>query len=1062
MISLHTHSEWSCLDGLSSISALVSKAKEYGMKGLAITDHGTCSSHFKFYEECKKQGINPILGEEFYIANRKMTDRDPQFDKKRFHLTVLAMNMTGLRNLWKLSSLAYTDGFYYKPRIDEETLFKYSDGLIVLSGCHSSKISQYLIGDEDCPQDVERAYKIANAFKQKLGNRFRLEIQCHGLKGSPKPWSEQIKLNKAIIEMGKKLDIKVCLTADSHYIDPEDVETHEVLLCIGTQNDYDDKERWSLRDWDLSFPNPEKIEKWLLDEYGSTEYMDNTDEINDMVNIEWEYGKYLIPKFDTGSDTEYDYLKKLAWAGLKKKCPDHVNDKEYLDRFKFELDTLNQMGYLGYFLIVQEYVNWAKDNGIGVGPSRGSCAGSLLAYLLNIIEVNPMEVGTLFERFINPERPTAPDIDVDFEDARRIEVVQHVTEKYGKDCVCNILILNYLKTKSAFKDVARVFKLPFKEANDISALIPQDKPAEHHKLIDALDVPEIKSLYDKSDKVKTVFDYALKLEGKPRNHGVHACGVIIAPEPLTNYIPLEIDKDGKIVSQFPPEDLEKLGLLKMDFLGLSTISIIQNTLKYIPELNTFYDIPVDDEETYKTFKTGKSYMTFQFNTRLARETCVKMQPNNIMELSDVTAIARPGPMEQIPHYQHRKDGTEKVSYINKWAEKYFGTTYGINVYQEQGMQYLQEAAGFSKAQADFWRKGVAKAKMDILEDLKPKYMEGSKKNGIPEAQAEKWWNDQIEGGAYTFNLAHSYAYAYIGYITCYLLTHYPVEYMTAVMNNWADDKDKLNECFAVCKELGISILPPDIKVSGMNFTPKGKNIVYGISAVKGLGKQADVILENTRKNNFEKIEDFLLGIERRILNKTKLYGLICSGALDSFGYERIALIDAFDDILAWRDEALKPLTATQVKNGEKKIIPKFPVKDKVPTPSDNIRKFRLERESTGSYVSGHPLELYNCELPQKRILENRKDKYGKDSKCVVNIYGVADSVEVKTYSNKSYKTISFDIGDKILVLSVNEGEPAFMMKEGNIYRVNIFAKPTKRGSFRVQECNDVTPFDVKL
>lgn len=1062
-ISLHQHSAWSCQDGLVNIKDLVTRAKEYGMPGLAITDHGTMSGVFKFYEECKAQGINPIIGEEFYIANRTMQDKEPE-DKKRFHLTVLAKNMTGVKNLFKLSSLTYTEGFYYKPRIDERTLFKYKEGLIVLSGCHSSRISQHLIGDpeKDVKADPVYAKKVAIRFKQEFGEDFYLEIQTHGLKGCPRPWTEQTKLNNAIIKLSKEIGVKVVLTSDSHYLDLSDTDTHEVLLCIGSASDYNDPDRWSLRDWDLSFPKPDNIEKWLLDEYGTTEYADNTVEVNNKVNIDWQYGAYLIPHFDTGKYTELDYFKNLVWQGLKKKCPDHVEDPVYLERIKFEVDMLNQMGYVGYFLIVQDYVNWAKDNGIGVGPSRGSCAGSLVAYLLNIIEVNPMDIGTLFERFINPERPTMPDIDVDFEDSRRIEVVEYVTRKYGKACVCNILVLGYLKSKSVFKDVARVMGLPFKESNEISSHILKDTVAAHHPLQESIDtVEEVKNLYEGNPKVKEVFDFALQLEGKPRNHGVHACGIIIAPSDLTDYIPLEVDKDGKIVSQFPPEDLEKLGLLKMDFLGLSTVSIIQNTLKYIPELNSFYDIPTDDKETFKTFKEGRSYFTFQFNTPLSRETCRKMQPDSIMELSNITAIARPGPMAYIPTYAKRKAGQEKVSYINKVAEKYFSNTYGLNIYQEQGMQYLQEAAGFTKAEADFWRKGVAKAKYDLLDKLYPKYLENVQKiTGISKAAAEQWWKDQVEGGAYTFNLAHAYAYAWIGYVTCYLLTHYPVQYMSAVMNNVKEDKDKLADCFNVCKKLGIKVLPPNVRKSGMDFVPDGDNIIYGLSAVSGLGKQANIILDVVKEKDPRSLEEFLNCFERKELNKTKLKGLVLAGALDDFGYNRLELYNALEIIDKWREKSAKK------RSGQKSLlnvelpleIPRLEFDffdSNKSTVSKKLVMLSLEKQTSGNYLTVHPLYYW-----KEFSLELRESVDGRGNTIydMDELYGVCDSVERKqTKAGKLYKRIVFDL--KETTIEVMDWDNKFIVEKEHVYAIKLDPNAYSRGKIVPVRIYDVTPID---
>lgn len=1067
-VSLHTHSEWSCLDGLSSIKGIVTRAREYGMPGVAVTDHGNMCMALKFYEECKKQGINPIIGEEFYVAFKDMHSREPE-ERKRFHLTVLAKNMTGLKNLFKLSSLAYTEGFYYRPRIDEKALAKYHEGLIVLSGCHSSKISQYLVGDPEkgIKQDREKALKMIDWYRKIWGNDFYLEAQVHGLRGSPRPWDEQVKLNQELIKVGKEKGIKVVLTADSHYLDLEDTETHEVLLCIGTQNDYDDPNRWSLRDWDLSFPKPENVYKWCQEEYGTTEYCENTVEINDKVNIEWKYGDYLIPEFDTGELSEYDYLRTLVYKGFQKKCPDKLKDKVYTERVKYELETLKQMGYLGYFLIVQDYVNWAKNQGIGVGPSRGSACGSLVAYLLNITEIDPMDKGMLFERFINPDRPTMPDIDIDFEDTRREEVVEYVTKKYGKDCVCNILVLGYLKSRSVVKDVARVMKLPFNESNKITALMPPDVNAKHFPLSKVLEeIPEIKEMYAKDVKIKEVFDYALKLEGKPRQHSVHACGIIIAPEPLTNLIPIETDKDGKVVSQFPPEDLEKLGLLKMDFLGLSTISIIQNTLKYIPEINSFYDIPTDDEATYDTFCRGESYFCFQFNTSLGRDTCTKMLPRTIMELSDVTAIARPGPMINIPHYQHRKDGTEKVEYNNKYEEQFFGSTYGINVYQEQGMQYLQAAAGFTRGQADFWRKGVAKAKYDILDDLYPKYLKGCMEHGIPKADAEKWWHDQREGGSYTFNLAHSYAYAYIGYITCYLLTHYPVQYMSAVMNNVKKDKDKLGECLTVLKRLGIKLLPPNVKKSTMEFTPVDDSIVYGLGAIKGLGSSAETIIERVKEKQPKTLEEFILSLEKKELNKTRLYGLAHAGALDCFEFKRIQIIDNLPFIEKWRDKRLKPPTKTGKVFTDPLVLPPPPEKL---TRQKAIEIAVFEKQAVGDFITLHPLQLYAQarghqrtepeEFTEEEIakMQEVEGQFHKMVKVMPEVWGLCVNVEKKTTkrTNKPYKSVDLDIGDK--TINVSDWDNTNKFVPNRVYRLSLALDHLSPERHTVVRFQDVTP-----
>ena len=1055
-VSLHQHTEGSALDGLVSVKDLVQRAKDYGEEAVAITDHGNLTMAFKFYEECKKQGIKPIIGEEFYISKRRMTDKEPE-DRERYHLTVLAKNMTGLRNLFKLTTLSHTQGFYYKNRIDDQCLFEHKEGLIVLSGCHSSKISQFLVGDPEtgAEPNPRMAEIYAQRYKEEFGEDFYLEIQTHGLKGSPRKWVEQEKLNAAVIELGKKLDIPVVLTADSHYLDLEDTEAHEVLLCIGTAARYDEENRMSLREFDLSFPNPENVEKWLMAEYGNTEYADRTLEVADKIDIQWEYGSYLIPKFPTpNGESEYEYIRRLIFEGLKKKIPDYEKKPEYIEEIKLELQVLGDKGYLGYFLIVQDYVNWAKSQGIEVGPSRGSACGCLIAYLLNITEIDPLQHGMLFERFMNPERPSAPDIDVDFQDDRREEVVQYVTQKYGKDCVCNILILNYMKSKSVFKDVARTFNLSFQKSNEISSYIPQDIAAHQNPLSASLEnVPELVEL-NKDPEIHKIFEYCLKLEGKPRNHGVHACGVIIAPSDLTEYIPLEVDKDGKIISGFPPEDLEKLGLLKMDFLGLSTLTVIHNAIAHIPDLNGFYDIPTDDSATFDTFCNGKSYRTFQFKTPLARETCMKMHPRDIQGLSDVTAIARPGPMQSIPVYERRRKGEEAVSYISPIAEKYFSNTYGLNIYQEQGMQYLQEGAGFSKAEADFWRKGVAKAKYkSLLDELYPKYLEGCKRiQNMDEEVAAKWWNDQVEGGAYTFNLAHSYAYAWLGYATCYLLTHYPIQYLAAEMNNVQKDKDKLAECFDVCKELKISILPPDALQSDVDFVPTEKGIVYGLSAIHGMGSTASKVIEFIHNEQPKSLEELLLKAPKTILNKSRLKGMIYSGALDSIEPNRWGMIQAFEDIIKWRDSKhTKPL--------------ELPRKDgvdfnKKPMSKDVYEMLRLERETTGRFMTKNPLEYYGIHGKQKLEVKQlqSKDKRFDGKDIWFEIYGIAEKVEQRSTkkNNTKYDSVEFNIGEEaITLLCLNDNVGKF--KEGEIYRVTCFVEETFGSRHRVIRTECVTP-----
>lgn len=1054
-ISLHSHTCYSVLDGLSSVPELVARAKQLGMPGLGITDHGTMTGVFKFYKECRANGINPIIGEEFYVARHRMTDKTPA-DRERYHLTVLAKNNVGLHNLFKLSTLSYTEGFYYKPRIDEPTLFKYKEGLIVLSGCHSSRLSQLLVGDpeKDRTADPTAARELARQFQAEFGEDFYLELQTHGLVGLPKAWEEQVKLNRALIELGRELNIKCVLTADNHYLDPEDVPLHETLLAIGTNRDLDEDGRMSLEDFDLSFPDPTRLEPLLIANYGTTEYATNTLEINAKVDIQWEYGEHLLPRVNTGGISSLDYCRKLAFDGFQRKCPAKLQDQRYLDEVRYELEILNSMGFLDYFIIVQEYVNWAKKAGIGVGPSRGSACGSLLAYLMNITEIDPMDKGMLFERFINPERISVPDIDVDFEDQRRSEVLEHVKEVYGADHVCNILILNYMKSRAAFKDVARVNKLDFNRSNQISSLIEQSTMANKVTLQDSLNnVPELRTIVDSDPKIAEIFRVATELEGKPRQHGVHACGVLITPVPLVELIPLEVDKDGNLVSQFPPEDLEEIGLIKFDFLGLSTISVIANALRYIPELDSMYDIPQDDSATYDTFCRGESYFTFQFNTALSRQTCVAMQPHSVMELSDVTAMARPGPMANIPVYARRKRGEEKVTYHNKIEEKWFNRTYGVNCYQEQGMQYLREAADFTRGEADTWRKGVAKGKLNLLVPLKEKFLRNApSRTGSSKAELEKWWDGIIEGGAYTFNLSHSYAYALLGYYTCYLLTHYPAQYLAAVMNNKSKDLPVLSECFEVAKNRGIRVLAPNVKESAAGFTPTADgNIVYGLTAIKGLGKTAEDIIETTRREQPQSLEEFLVLFDSRVLNRTKLVSLVKSGALDCFQFKRSVLLDNLDELTSWKEREINGRAGKLSRKQAELFANETHQLDLQPKHELDIARtldiLEMEKEVIGTYVTCHPIDLFRTN--DKATLEDiRAEVPAGEEVRVPNIYGVITAVKkVRTKRGSNMAWLSLDCRDFELEVTVFARQlEEYNSKLGNgVKRLTVIKRNGKQG-----------------
>ena len=827
-VHLHNHTFHSVLDGLTKIHDLVDKVKELGMEAAAVTDHGTMSGILDYYKTAKKAGIKPIIGIETYVATRSRFDRDPGKDKQRFHLTVLAMNNTGFHNLMKLSTRANLEGMYYKPRIDHELLEELNEGLIVLSGCASGEIGVALKED-----DYDRAREIAKWYKSIFGDRYYLELQDHGHPKSNTHWDVQEKINEGLLKLSKELDIEMVVTCDGHYLTHEYQDAHEILLCVGTGSYLSDEKRMSLKDFELHLTDPRDI----IDHWGEEfpEVIRNTKKIADRCDVEIELGRILIPKYPLpDGENEHSYLLRLTYQGLlqryngaskeeaEKLDPDEIIPKlsdEVRERAEMELGVMGNMGYEGYFLIVQDFINWGKSQGIVFGPGRGSAAGSIIAYALNITDLDPLKYGLLFERFLNPDRISMPDIDVDIQDTRRDEVIEYCAKKYGEDHVSNIATFGKMFGRMAVRDVARVLEVPYAESDRLAKLVPPPNQGRHIPLsVSIKEDADLRNEYENNPTAKEVLDYAIQLEGTIRSHGVHACGVVIAPDTLVNYIPLEMAQKGVVATQFPMGEVEELGLLKMDFLGLSNLTIINNAMRiirkaYKKEIN-LSELPLDDKKTYELFQRGDTTGVFQLESAGMKRYLRGLKPTTFEDIIAMVALYRPGPMQFIDSFIRRKHGEEEITYLHSGMKNSLKNTYGILVYQEQFMQISKEWCGFTGGQADTLRKAVGKKKIDLMKKVKPEFVEGAVKvGGATKEIAETFWTQLEEFANYCFNKSHAACYGLIAYWTAYLKAHYPDAFMAALMTSDHDDTDRLAIEITECKHMGISVLSPDVNES---------------------------------------------------------------------------------------------------------------------------------------------------------------------------------------------------------------------------------------------------------
>ena len=1012
------------------------------MEAAAVTDHGTMSGILDYYKTAKKAGIKPILGIETYVAARSRFDRDPAKDKQRFHLTVLAMNNTGFHNLMKLSTQANLEGMYYKPRIDHDLLEELNEGLIVMSGCASGEIGVALKED-----DYDRARDIAKWYKSILGDRYYLELQDHGHPKSNTHWDVQAKINEGLIKLSKELDIEMVVTCDGHYLTHDHQDAHEILLCVGTGSYLSDEKRMSLKDFELHLTDPRDIIAHWGEEY--PEVIRNTKKVADRCNVEIELGRILIPKYPLPEgENEHSYLLRLTYQGLlqryngaskeeaEKLDPDDIIPQlsdEVRQRAEMELGVMGNMGYEGYFLIVQDFINWGKSQGIVFGPGRGSAAGSIIAYALNITDLDPLKYGLLFERFLNPDRISMPDIDVDIQDTRRDEVIEYCAKKYGEDHVSNIATFGKMFGRMAVRDVARVLEVPYAESDRLAKLVPPPNQGRHIPLsVSVKEDADLRKEYENNPTAKEVLDYAIQLEGTIRSHGVHACGVVIAPDTLVNYIPLEMAQKGVVATQFPMGEVEELGLLKMDFLGLSNLTIINNAMRIIKKVYgeeiDLAHLPLDDKPTYELFQRGDTTGVFQLESAGMKRYLRALKPTHFEDIIAMVALYRPGPMQFIDSFIRRKHGEEPITYLHEGMCNSLENTYGILVYQEQFMQISKEWCGFTGGQADTLRKAVGKKKIDLMKKVKPEFVEGAVKvGGATREMAETFWTQLEEFANYCFNKSHAACYGLIAYWTAYLKAHYPDAFMAALMTSDHDDTDRLAIEMTECKHMGIDVLSPDVNESFIEFAvvPNEHKIRFGMSAVKGVGVGAvEEVLRAREEGAFSSVEDFAKRVSTSKFNRKAWESLIKSGAFDDMG-DRSDLLFNLDAITAFASKLQKEAASGQTDlfgmlGGEGSGVQSMLNLQKAPVQHTDKERLAWERELLGLYISAHPLDKYETYLSeQAQPLTQLIPEYDSRTMTVGGIINSVRTIVTKSGSKMAFVGIEDKFGEGEVIVFPN-------------------------------------------
>ena len=1031
-VHLHVHTEYSLLDGVSRLNRLCSVAKERGQNAIAITDHGNLFGAVDFYKEAKKAGIKPIIGCEVYVAARSRFDKVHGVDSTRHHLVLLCKNETGYKNLTKLVSSAWVDGFYTKPRIDRELLEKYHEGLVCLSACLAGEIPKLIVNGEYI-KAKETAIWYSNLFGK---DNYYLEMQDHSL-------SEQLKVNEGLLRLSQETGIPLVATNDVHYIDRADAKVQKVLICIATNHTVDEESA-------LEFETDEfylKTESEMRQKFGYVEdAIQNTQKIADMCNFDFEFGNTKLPNFQVPDGiTHYDYLREKSYKGLKEKYGENP-DKLYIDRLEYELSVIESMGYVDYFLIVSDFIQYAKDNGIPVGPGRGSGAGSICAYCTGITNVDPIKYNLIFERFLNPERVSMPDIDVDFCYERRQEVIDYVVNKYGADHVAQIVTFGTMAARAAIRDVGRALGMSYATVDSVAKKIPRALGITIEKALKESE--ELKLLYDSDDKVKELIDTSMSVEGMPRHASTHAAGIVITDRPVSDYVPLATN-DESVVTQFTMTTIEELGLLKMDFLGLRTLTVINDCVKMVQHKNPDFNIEqidFNDQNVYSLFTSGKTDGVFQCESSGMRSVFMRLKPTNIEDIIAVISLYRPGPMDSIDSYIQNRHNPDNIRYKTPMLKGILDVTYGCMVYQEQVMQIFRSLAGYSLGRADIVRRAMSKKKHKVLEDERAFFCDGCAKNGISNEVANEIFDDMSSFASYAFNKSHAAAYAVVAYRTAYLKYYYPSEFMAALLTSVLDNSDKVAGYIDDCKRNGIKILPPNVNFSFKHFTVANdnkKSIMFGLLAIKNLGHDfIDTIIGERAKNGeFTSFYSFCKRVHGKGFNRRSVESLIKSGALDGLGSNRNEMLINLPFIIDELDDDRRRNVQGQI--GFFDMINEGVSSEYVMKPTAEFRTKELlmmEKETTGLYISSHPMEQYadlSDELKCDKIgnIINAESDFNSPyvDTASVKIMGIISSITRKqTKKGESMAFINIeDVGGTIEVIVFPKLLAKYMNKINN-------------------------------
>ena len=1011
-VHLHVHSEYSLLDGACRISGMMDRVKELGQTAIALTDHGVMYGCIDFYKAAKAAGVKPIIGCEVYVTRRSMSDRVHGIDNDPYHLVLLCKDRQGYENLCKLVSEAFIHGFYGKPRVDIDLLRQYSEGLIALSACLAGGVAQFLM-EEDYNAAKDYALTMADVFGK---DNFYLELQDHNI-------PEQVAVNQGICRIARETGLPLVVTNDAHYLRKEDATMQDVLLCVQTGKTIDDPNRMKFQTEEFYLKSEDELKALFPD---MDEAFENTVKIADRCNLEFVFNQYHLPSFPVPDGfTNEEYFRKICMDGFRER---YENPPEsYMERLEYEISVISRMGYVNYYLIVWDFIRYAKETGIPVGPGRGSGAASIVAYCMHITEVDPMQYALIFERFLNPERVSMPDFDTDFCQERRPEVIEYVMKKYGADHVAQIATFGTMAARGAIRDVGRVLNFTYAETDQVAKQVPT-MPL-HITLKDALEVsPKLKEMYDGDERIKKLIDTAMRLEGMPRNTSTHAAGVVITADPVCSYVPLSCNDD-TIVTQYTMTTIEELGLLKMDFLGLRNLTVIQDAQTQIQKIDPNFEIdnvPDDDPETFQMLAEGRTQGVFQLESAGITGVCVNMKPASIEDMTAIVALYRPGPMDSIPKFIANKQNPAKITYKTPHLEPILRVTYGCIVYQEQVIEIFRSLAGYTMGQADNIRRAISKKKQKVIEEERKVFVYGDPAqnipgcvgNGVSEAAAQSIYDEIVEFANYAFNKAHAVCYAVVSYQTAYLKCHYPHQYMAALMTSVLDSAVKISGYIAECKSMGISVLPPDINHSEATFTVEGESIRFGLGAVKnvGVGLIRSMVKKRNEGGSFRSLEDFIQRMGDEI-NKRAVENFIKCGAMDCFGYHR-------SELLAVYDTMMDSIAESRKKNldGQMGLFAMLQEEDdtsvSIPIPKLNEMSkadlMLLEKETTGIYISGHPMDDYRPFLKNTHVvpigaLMDEESTYQDEQ--IISVAGVVQTVKMKTTRNNSmmaYVTLEDD------------------------------------------------------